>query len=260
MNLIQKLRRESRLPQVNHFLEQYFQLEILGEENLPGLGDGPVMLVAKHAPLLQLDSLILLLRLAELEPGRIVRPLAWQGFLRGPWSGIARGLGARPASITEGVRILRSGESLLVYPEGIDMRSPTDEINPFHTGFLRMLAQQPVPVIPIGHYGFEEAMPRIVTRNSQLLKKLTSPGFDYLSIPKTPLPRPVKVVFNVGEAVDIPPEALSREAGIQRWRTLVTDLILDLCRDARDRRERAIRATPIKRRYHDLLDGTTTVI
>lgn len=260
MHLIQKLRRESRLPQINRFLENYFQLEILGEENLPSMGDGPVMLVAKHAPLMQLDSLIILLRLAEREPGRVVRPLAWQGFLRGPWSGFARGLGARPASITEGVRILRSGESLLVFPEGLDVGNPAEEINPFHTGFLRMLAQQPVPVIPIGHYGFDEALPRVMTRNNQLLKKLTSPGFDYLTFPKTPFPRPVKIVFNVGEAVVIPPEALSREAGIQRWRRLVSELILDLCRDAHDRRERAIRATPMKRKYHDILDGSTTLL
>ncbi len=260
MHLIQKLRRENRLPQVNRFLAHYFQLEILGEENLPVMGDGPVMLVSRHAPLLQLDTLILLLRLAEREPARIVRPLAWQGFLRGPWSGLARGLGARPASITEGVRILRSGESLLVFPEGLETHDPAAEINPFHTGFLRMLAQQPVPVIPIGHYGFGEALPRIMTRNSQLLKRLTSPGLDYLAIPKTPIPRPVKVVFNVGEAVTIPPEALAKEAGIQRWRQLVSELILDLCRDARDRRERAVRATPMKRRYHDILDGSTTLL
>ncbi len=263
MHLIQKLKREGRLPQMNAFLEQYFQLEILGEENLPSAGDGPVMLVSKHAPFLQLDTMLLLLRMAQREPNRIIRPLAWRGFLRWPLSRVARGVGARPASITEGVQILRRGESLLIYPEGIDAGDPRKEMNHFHSGFLRMLAQQPVPVIPIGHYGFNESLPWMVTRNSLLVEKLMkpiNPRYDYLAIPKSPLPRPVKIVFNIGEAVDIPPQALQREAGIQRWKELMQELLLDLCRDARDRRERAVRANPLNQKYHEMLDGSTTLL
>ncbi len=60
-------------------------------------------------------------------------------------------------AIRTGLRILREGKLLGIYPEGT--RSPDGRLYRGHTGVARLALQQGVPVLPVAMVGTREAQP-----------------------------------------------------------------------------------------------------
>lgn len=83
--------------------------------------------------------------------------------LLGPW---IRTLNAHPIErgasdrrgLVQCVDIVGSGSPLLLFPEGT--RSPTGELQPFQRGFLLIVKQARVPVVPVGLRGLARVLPK----------------------------------------------------------------------------------------------------
>ena len=76
------------------------------------------------------------------------------------------------------IRILRSGRSIGLAPEGT--RSPTGEVLPFKSGFVKLAIRTNTRVLPVGISGTHEALPK-----------------------HTIFPRPKKIVVRFGEPIDL---------------------------------------------------------
>ena len=164
----------------------YFRLECQGQAHLiEALQQyGQVLAVSNHASHLDLPALVTCLGADVLRyfrlPGKKElfrnRFLAW--FLRGlgviP---LEREMGDVTAARTL-IRAIRAGESLGITPEGT--RSPTGEILPFKSGFVRLALKFKLPVIPAAVVGTREALPK---------------GASF--------PRRARIVVRIGEAMDL---------------------------------------------------------
>ena len=66
--------------------------------------------------------------------------------------------GSRKRAMTEGVKTLRGGIGLMIFPEGT--RSPDGRLLPFHPGPFSMAMEAGVPVVPVTVHGTEKLMPK----------------------------------------------------------------------------------------------------
>ncbi|MFP4481331.1 MAG: lysophospholipid acyltransferase family protein [Thermovirgaceae bacterium] len=123
---------------------------------------GPVIIAANHCS--NLDPVII----GCAYPRRL-RYLAKSSLFKVPFLGlIIRWLGAIPARREEMagaasalktlIRLIDSGESVLVFPEG--QRSPTGRLQPLEEGTGMLAAKTRCIVIPVFIYGSYEALPR----------------------------------------------------------------------------------------------------
>ncbi|GAA1866283.1 lysophospholipid acyltransferase family protein [Myceligenerans crystallogenes] len=89
---------------------------------------------------------------------------------------------ASEAAISTGVRVLREGDLLGIYPEGT--RSPDGRLYKAKTGVARMALETGVPVIPVVMVGTDEAQPagRVVPRFMPLGARIGEPlDFSHLA-------------------------------------------------------------------------------
>ncbi len=86
-----------------------------------------------------------------------------------PFLGYVMGLGgfiyvdrkardSRKRAMTEGVKTLRKGIGLMVFPEGT--RSPDGRLLPFRAGPFSMAVEAGVPIVPVTVHGAEKLMPK----------------------------------------------------------------------------------------------------
>lgn len=66
--------------------------------------------------------------------------------------------GSRKQAMTEGVKTLRKGIGLMIFPEGT--RSPDGRLLPFHPGPFSMALEAGVPIVPVTVHGAEKLMPK----------------------------------------------------------------------------------------------------
>ena len=141
------------LPKV---LVPWLPITIEGVEDIP---DEPVIFAANHMSFV--DSIVI--------PVSVQRPIyylakadyfeSWRTrwFFRGagtvPTQRSAAGLGA----LQTGVEILRSGDSIGIYPEGT--RSPDGRLYRGKTGPVRMALEAGAPIVPVGLEGTVEVQP-----------------------------------------------------------------------------------------------------
>lgn len=242
----------------NAFLEKYFQLEVLNKENLPGHNDGPVMYVMNHTAFFALECYILGTFMHAQDAKINMRTLVWKGFSEGPLGVWFRGLGCETASIQRGAELLNEGVSVLIMPEGVDATDVRNDFNVFHTGFLRILKEKPVKIVPIGFTGIDNANPFWISENPKLAKMQmagVNPDFNFAMFPKLPIFRPVKVVYNIGEAIEVTAAELETEDGVKAKRDAVKDVIVNLVADAQKHRDEKIAGSKINRLYHKVMDG-----
>jgi len=148
-------------------------------------------------------------------------------------------------------------------PEGVGATDVRNRFNRFHTGFLRMIQDHPVPIVPIGFYGVDEAIPWFVSHNKLLVDKLmkpVDPKFDFMIIPKVPLFRPTKIVFKVGEPIHLTKKDLNSEDKIQTKTREIQSTIEQLADEAEQHREEMINSSPLNSVFHKLLQGKITYI
>ena len=238
--------------------ETYFQTEFLNEDRLPDSSSGPVLLVMNHTAFFGLEVYLLGSRLFSRDPDFDYRTLVWKGFTEGaagPWF---RVMGCETISIERGSALLKQGRNVLVLPEGVGATDVRNRFNAFRTGYLRILKEHPVPIVPIGFSGVDEAIPWWVSRNQFLANtfmKPVDPSFDFFLVPKMPIPRPTKVVFSVGEPIHLLAEDLGTEEGIQAQNEAVKSAVTSLADEAEAHRQASVEGSTVNRWWHRLAAG-----
>jgi 1-acyl-sn-glycerol-3-phosphate acyltransferase len=192
------------------FYKHYFNVRLHGKENVE---DKAYMVVSNHTGQIPIDGLLICTAFAtELDKPKILRPLV-ERFLTslpflGRWSSEG---GAVLGDRTNCLNLLKRGESILVFPEGVRgiAKDSKDayKLQKFTKGFLRMALSSRVEILPIAVVGAEEFFPFVLQ-----LKKLAR-FFKIPALPLTanlfPLPSPVDIY--IGKPYLLPSE-LSAEA------------------------------------------------
>ncbi len=149
-------------PFLDFLADRYWRVETHRAESLPA----PALFVANRGGLLPYDGLILSHLLARAEPGRPRPRFLWTDGVESmpfvtPW--LTR-MGAVRAGRENAERLLRSGRSVIAFPEGASAsrKSFADRyrVGSFgRGGIVRLAVETGVPVVPVGIVGAEEAHP-----------------------------------------------------------------------------------------------------
>ena len=135
----------------------YFGLEFRGVEHIPQ--HGAVLIVPNHQTFADPPLVTIPVR-------RPIYYMAWSKLFGVPVFGrLIRMLRAFPVDIDrsdgqavrEAVRLLRTGEALMIFPEG--GRSPDGTLQPFKIGAFRLAVTHKTPVLPVTIAGAWEAWP-----------------------------------------------------------------------------------------------------
>lgn len=143
----------------------FFRIRYSGAENIPR--EGPVLLVSNHQS--HLDP-----PLIGAGVPRTVSYLARKTlFSNRFFAQLIRSYGAIPldlekpiGGLKEGLRRLRCGDAVVIFPEGT--RSPDGEVHPFRKGFRMLAVRSRAVIVPVAIDGAYQAWPRS--------KKLPRPG------------------------------------------------------------------------------------
>ena len=192
--------------------EQYWRIRVEGSDQVP---TGPCLLIANHAGALPLDGAMVAMALQRTRPD-LPEPrwLAEEQILSFPiLGGTLFELGAVGASFQNGLKLLREGRAVLVFPEGIQGLSKPIfnryQLKRFgRGGFLRLALEAQVPVVPVGVVGGEEAMPALGKLPGAL-------GLPYVPITVPPLPTRWTIRFGSPLKLEASTEALDEET-VQR--------------------------------------------
>lgn len=157
---------------------RYWRVETQGVENIPRRGKA--ILIANHSGAVPFDAtMISVAAQFEHRPGRVVRflydhfvkdmPLVPRFFSR---------VGAVEATLDNARALLREGELIGLFPEGTEGVAKgfakRYELQPFHTGFLRLALEERAPLIPAVVVGAEETYP-VIGRIESLGRLLGAP-------------------------------------------------------------------------------------
>ena len=248
---------------IQKFAKYYFQMEVIDGDRIPRFADQNSLLVMNHTAFFGLEVYLLGSYLLDQDPEQRIKTMVWRGFTEGPAGIWFRALGCETATIEEGTRLVKEGNSALIMPEGVGATDVRNRFNKFHTGFLRMLQKHPVPIVPIGFYGVDEAIPWFVSNNKLLVDKLMKPidpSFDFMIIPKVPVFRPTKIVFKVGEPIHLTKKDLNSEKKIQSKTREIQSIVEQLTDEAKEHREEMIHSSLLNTAFHKLVQGKITYI
>lgn len=196
------------------FYRYYFDVRVHGKEHVKNV---PYMVVSNHTGQVPIDAMLISTAFAtELENPRILRPLI-ERFLTslpflGRWSSEG---GAVLGDRTNCLNLLKRGESVLVFPEGVKgiAKNTKDhyKLQRFTRGFMRMAIAAEAEILPIAVVGAEEFFPYVL-HMKKLARLLKIPALP-LSLNIVPLPSPIDIY--IGEPYSLPkslsPEALDEE-------------------------------------------------
>jgi 1-acyl-sn-glycerol-3-phosphate acyltransferase len=149
---------------VGPILLAIFRPWVIGLERVPK--DGPVILASNHLSFIDsiflplvVDRPVVFLAKSEYFTGRGLKGWATKMFFQAAGQlPIDRSGGkASEASLNTGLRVLREGRILGIYPEGT--RSPDGRLYRGRTGVARMVLEAGVPVVPVAMIGTAEVMP-----------------------------------------------------------------------------------------------------
>ena len=210
------------------FYKYYFDVRLHNKEIIK---EKAYMVVSNHTGQIPIDGLLICTAFAsELERPIFLRPLV-ERFLTslpflGRWSSEG---GAVLGDRTNCLNLLKRGESILVFPEGVrGIAKDTKDhyrLQRFTKGFLRMALSTKVEILPIAVVGAEEFFPFVV-HFKKLAKLLKLPALP-ITANLIPLPSPVDIYIGTpyhlpdhlsAEALDeeLEPHIQALEAEIQR--------------------------------------------
>ena len=142
------------------FFTARIRLKVEGQENIPS--GTPVVFASNHQSQFDIPALYLALPVqfrfvVKQELFKI--PLFGQAMKRAGYVPIDRSGGKKAVkSLRDAVRRIRSGTSVVVFPEGT--RSPDGRLLPFKSGALLIALRSGVPIIPIGIWGTYKILPK----------------------------------------------------------------------------------------------------
>ena len=192
------------------FYKYYFNVRLHGKENVQ---NKPYMIVSNHTGQIPIDGMLICTAFAtELESPRILRPLV-ERFLTslpflGRWSSEG---GAVLGDRLNCLNLLKRGESVLIFPEGVRgiAKNTKDhyKLQRFTRGFLRMAIASDAEILPIAVVGAEEFFPYVI-QLKKIARLFKIPAMP-LSLNLFPLPSPVDIY--IGEPYKLP-QGLSAES------------------------------------------------
>ena len=187
---------ETIRPLLEFLYTMWWRVEPAGVENVPA--DGPALVVANHSGVLPWDGVMITLALRHEHPARReCRMLALDMFALLPFlaPALAR-TGAVRASQENGERLLRAGELVGVFPEGVKgvgkrYRDRYKLARFGRGGFVRLALRTSAPIVPCAVVGAEEIHP-VVAKADWIGRPF---GLPYLPItPTFPILGPLGVV------------------------------------------------------------------
>jgi 1-acyl-sn-glycerol-3-phosphate acyltransferase len=201
----------------------YFRAQTHGIEKIP---DGRVLLICNHAGQLPFDGAMLAMALLlEANPPRLARPMAEYWVSRLPFvSSVAARTGALVGTRENCVHMLRQGECVMVFPEGVrgmnKLFSERYKLQRFGQGFLRLALETDTPIVPVGLVGSEEQQPGLfnlerVARTLGMPALPITPTFPLLG-PLGLLPLPARYHFYFGDPLRFEGDASDDDLMIER--------------------------------------------
>ena len=190
----------------------WWRVEATGTENVPARGAG--LVVANHSGVLPYDGLMLQLAIKHEHPARrLCRMLALDMFALLPvLAPLLSKSGSVRASPENAERLLREGELLGVFPEGVKgigkrYRERYKLARFGRGGFVRVALRTGTPIVPCAIVGAEEIHP-VVGKADWLGRPFglpyfpLTPTFPWLG-PLGLLPLPTKWSIDFGEPIDL---------------------------------------------------------
>lgn len=202
---------ERARPIANFFYKQYWRVQTRGIEYVPQTG--PALIVANHSGALAYDAVMIHMAILNEAPGeRLTRFLAENFIYYLPFVGtFINRLGGVRACPENAERLLRDGELVAVFPEGLKGIGKLYK-DRYHLarfgrgGAVRLAIKTGVPIIPCAVVGAEEIHPMI--HRTQTLAKLfglpfipVTPTFPWLG-PIGCMPLPSQWVITFGKPID----------------------------------------------------------
>ncbi len=203
---------ETLEPLVEFLYAVWWRVEATGTENVPA--SGPGLVVANHSGVLPYDGLMVQLAIRHEHPARrLCRMLALDMFALLPvLAPLLTKSGSVRASPENAERLLRRGELLGVFPEGVKgigkRFGERYKLTRFgRGGFVRVALRTGTPIIPCAIVGAEEIHPVVgkadwVGRPFGLPNFPLTPTFPWLG-PLGLLPLPTKWSIDFGEPIDL---------------------------------------------------------
>ena len=145
-------------------LRLFFRPQVEGGENIPA--EGGALLASNHLAVADSFFLPLMLSRRVTFPAKLeyfTQPGVKGKFKKWFFTGMGQipidrsGGAAAQAALDTGIRLLREGHLLGIYPEGT--RSPDGRLYKGKTGLARMVLESRVPVVPVAMFGTDKANP-----------------------------------------------------------------------------------------------------
>ncbi len=188
------------------FYRYYFDVKVHLSENQNADELKNFIAISNHTGQIPLDALLICSAFAlEFEKPIVLRPMI-ERFLNGlPFLGLWSTEGGAVLGDRQNcIELLKRGESVLVFPEGVTGIAKSTknhyQLQKFTRGFVRMALTVKTPILPLAVIGAEEFYPFVY--HSKLLPKLFKVPALPLSLNLIPLPSPVDIY--IGELYHLP--------------------------------------------------------
>jgi 1-acyl-sn-glycerol-3-phosphate acyltransferase len=151
------------ISRLRFLFERYWRITVSGLEHVPATG--PAVIAANHAGAIPIDAFMLGMALELRHPTPRPLRVLYDRFVDGlPWvSRTYRRLGGVTASFENGLRLLRRGDLVGIFPEGIGgaAKSWTERylVRSFRTGAARLALRTGAPLLPVAIAGAGGAYP-----------------------------------------------------------------------------------------------------
>jgi len=195
--------------------DKYFRVETTGIEHVPATG--PVLIIANHSGQLPIDGTLIGYAVSSREKSpRLPRAMIERFFPTVPFLGnFLNQVGAVLGDPTNCSKMLKNGEAIVVFPEGIrgsgKLYKDRYQLQKFGNGFVHLAMKHNTPIVPVGVVGCEETIPAFA--NLKPLAKLLNVPYIPIALPFV---LPAKVRLNFGEPIHFDNDEPSEEQVTRR--------------------------------------------
>ncbi len=179
---------------INKYLKKYANINIQGSENLKAIKI-PTIFICNH--LSNSDGLVLDKALKEIKPTFVAGIKLSNNAITSIGVNVIKTTSIKPNTADKDglkkiVRLVKQGESLLIFPEGT--RSRVGSLIEAKKGILLIARMTGAPIVPIGLYGTEKLLP--INKEGDM----SAETFDYAD-----------VYINIGKQFEFPKRAKEQD-------------------------------------------------